>query len=155
MILNKLKSDYNLPPNLFSHLKQSLSYQADNDLNDVHEFTEALPNKLKTELSVFIYRDLFSTIYLLRQRNSSFLAWICPLFKPLVIDEDKYIYFEGDQVDCIHFIKKGKCSMVLPKHNNTRYVNIGVGDVIGVTDIIGGALKNDEIDLEDWFSKKE
>ena len=155
MILNKLYKEYKLPLNLYSHLKQSLSYQAENDLNDVHEFTEALPNKLKIELSVYLYRDLFSTIYFLRNKNSSFLAWICPLFKPLVIDEDKYIYFEGDHVDCVHFIKKGECSMVLPKHSNTKYINIGVGDIIGVTDIIGSAVKNDEIQLEDWFSKKD
>ena len=154
-ILNKLYKEYSLPLSLYSHLKQSLSYQAENDLNDIHMFTDALPNKLKTELSVYLYKDLFNTIYLLRHKSSSFLAWICPLFKPLVIDEGKYTYFEGDHVDCIHFIMKGECAMVLPKHDNTKYVKIGVGDVMGVTDIIGSAIKSNDFDLDDWFSKKD
>jgi hypothetical protein len=154
-ILNKLYKEYSLPLSLYSHLKQSLSYQAENDLNDIHQFTDALPNKLKTELSVYLYKDLFNTIYLLRHKSSSFLAWICPLFKPLVIDEGKYTYFEGDHVDCIHFIMKGECFMVLPKHDNTKYVKIGVGDVMGVTDIIGSAIKSQDFELEDWFSKKD
>ena len=104
---------------------------------------------------MYLYKDLFNTIYLLRHKNTSFLAWICPLFKPLVIDEGKYTYFEGDCVDCIHFIMKGECCMVLPKHDNTKYVKIGVGDVMGVTDIIGSAIKSQDFELEDWFSKKD
>jgi hypothetical protein len=58
-----------------------------------------LPNKLKVELSVYIFKDLFKTILFLRQKNSSFLAWICPLFIPLVLDGQKYIYFEGDMME--------------------------------------------------------
>jgi hypothetical protein len=45
--------------------------------------------------------------------------------------------------------------MVLPKNDNTRYVNIGVGDVIGVTDIIGSVVKLEDHELDDWFSKKD
>ena len=70
-------------------------------------------------------------------------------------DAEKYIFFEGDYVDCIHFIKKGSCNMVLPKHDNIKYVHIDIGHMFGVADIIGSALKNEEIELEDWFSKKD
>lgn len=84
-ILNKLFKDYKLPLSLYSSLKQSLNFQAKNDLQDVHNFTEQLPHKLKVELSVFLYKDLYKTLDFLQDKSSSFLAWICPLFKPIVI----------------------------------------------------------------------
>lgn len=107
------------------------------------------------ELSVYLYKDLYKSLEFLQDKSSSFLAWICPLFKPIIIQQDRYVYFEGDPVDCIYFVKKGDCGMVLPKHENTRYVDYKVGNTFGVVDIIGSTLSQENMELDEWFLRKD
>jgi hypothetical protein len=107
----------------------------------VHEYTEQLPHKLRVELSIYLYKDLYSKFYFLQDKSSSFLAWICPLFKPVISGINNYIYFEGDDINCIYFLKKGSCGFVLPKHLNIKYIDINLGYTFGVVDIIGSILR--------------
>ena len=144
-LLNKLFKEYKLPVQLYANLKQSLNYQANNDFEKIHEFTEELPHKLRVELSVYLYKDLYSKIFFLQDKSSSFLAWICPLFKPVMFGINQYIYFEGDDISCIYFLKKGSCGFVLPKHNNFKFIDIGHGNTFGAVDIIGSILRHEEI----------
>jgi potassium voltage-gated channel Eag-related subfamily H member 8 len=154
-LLNKLFKEYKLPVKLYANLKQSINYQASNDFEKIHEFTEELPHKLRVELSVYLYRDLYSRLFFLQDKSSSFLAWICPLFKPMMFGINQYIYFEGDDVNCIFFLKKGSMGFVLPKHSNFKFVDIGHGNTFGVVDIISSMLRHEEIEADQWFIRKD
>jgi len=44
---------------------------------------------------------------------------------------------------------------VLPKHSNIKYINVNKGNHFGLVDILGSIFKNEDIDLEDWFLRKE
>lgn len=88
-------------------------------------------------------------------KSTSFLAWICPLLKAQYVPENEYIYFEGDQVEGIFFIKQGEISFVLPKHSNTRYIELKDGHHFGINDIVGSILQNDELEFDNWFSNIE
>ena len=92
---------------MYANLKSSLSFQANNDLEDIHNFSDALPHKLKVELSVHLYKSLYRKIIFLHEKSHSFVAWICPLLIPTVFCEEQYIFFEGDDVACIYFLTKG------------------------------------------------
>ena len=50
---------------------------------------------------------------------------------------------------------KGLCSFVLPKHNNESYISIGEGHCFGVVDIIGSIYKEEGIEMDTWYSRKE
>ena len=70
--------------------------------------------------------------------------------------ESEYVYFEGDNIGCIYFIKEGNCGFVLPSHSNAKYIDIGKGSHFGVHDIIGYIYQSeDEIDFENWINQKE
>lgn len=45
--------------------------------------------------------------------------------------------------------------MVLPKHENTKFVNITRGNQFGVVDIIGSILMNEDMQTDDWFMRKD
>ena len=107
------------------------------------------------ELSVYLYRDLYSKLFFLQDKSSSFLAWICPLFKPVQFGINQYIYFEGDDVNCVYFLKKGTCSFVLPKHQNATYISIDLGKTFGIADIIGSVMRYEEIESDQWFIRKD
>ena len=64
------------------------------------------------------------------------------------------MYLEGDEVSHIYFLTKGKGGFVLPSFENTKYINIRVGDHFGVIDIVGSITHN-SLDFEDWMNRKD
>ena len=155
-VLNKIFKDYSLPIKLYARLKSSLKQNGENkDLQNTHDFMAGLPHKLKLELSVYIYQDTYQSLDLLFEKSSSFIAWICPLFKPQVVVDYQYIYFEGDEVAHVYFLQEGSCGYVLPKHDNFKYVNLQKGNHFGFIDILGSIFKNEEISIEEWFFRKD
>ena len=44
----------------------------------------------------------------------------------------------------MYFLKEGSTGFVLPKHKNTKYININQGNYFGVIDIVGCILQNQD-----------
>jgi CRP-like cAMP-binding protein len=107
-----------------------------------------LPKNLAIELSLFYHESTYKKISFLKNNASeSFLAWICPQLKPAIFDMNEYVYFDGDEVTCIFFLKQGDCGFVLPNYQNIKYIDISRGSYFGVIDIIGSMVSNDEEEL--------
>ena len=51
--------EYGLPFNLYVQLKKSVSFENKKDLNEVNDFLDGLPHKLKMETAMYIYEDRF------------------------------------------------------------------------------------------------
>jgi CRP-like cAMP-binding protein len=88
-------------------------------------FISDLPKNLAIEVSLFIHESTYKKISFLRENASeSFLAWICPILIPEVVSQLDYVYFEGDEIKSIYFIKSGECGFVLPRYSNIKYIDI-------------------------------
>ena len=155
LTLNKIKNDYELPLNLYENVKKSLKSQYKNDVNDLLQFCEELPQDLRVEVSLFIFEKTFKQIQFFKNRNISFIAWICPLLRPLVKLKEQYIYFEDDDVSCIYFFKNGKAGYVLPRHRNLMYIEINRGHQFGISCIVGSFSENNDFDLDNWISHRD
>ena len=131
-----------------------MKYDFSKDNNDVTQFMDDLPHKLKLELGLHIYEKTYKKIDMFKGRSSAFITWICPLLKPSVCPKNHYIFFEGDDVTNISFLIKGKGGYVLPKYKNTIYMNISVGQHYGIIDIVGSILQSKH-DIENWISHKD
>jgi hypothetical protein len=143
VILNSLYKDYCLPLDLYLRLKQSIKYNSNKNTEDVNAFIADIPKNLAIELSLFVHESTYSKVKFLKNNSSeSFLAWICPLIKAEFFNKQEYIYFDGDEVSCIYFLKHGSCGFVLPRHSNIKYININTGATFGIVDIIGSMLIN-------------
>jgi CRP-like cAMP-binding protein len=71
------------------------------------------------------------------------------------MSENEYVFFEGDTVGCIYFLKDGHCSFVLPRHQNAKYIDIEKRSHFGVHDIIGYICESeDQNNLENWIQQK-
>jgi CRP-like cAMP-binding protein len=119
----------------------------------MNNFVEDLPHQLKVEVSLYIYEERYKKLKFFKNRNATFISWLCPLLKPQFYADDQYIYLEGDDVKHIYFLIDGVASFVLPSFDNTRYINIEVGDHFGVIDIMGCA-KAQDFEMSEWYSKK-
>ena len=141
MTLNNIYKDYALPLDLYLRLKQSIRYNYQKNHDDENEFIADLPKNLANEVALFIHEELYTKIKFLKCNSiPSFLAWICPLFKPSIYNKSEYVYFDGDEVSCIYFLKQGSCGNVLPRHSNIKYIDMNTGSCFGVIDIIGSML---------------
>jgi len=77
----------------------------------------------------------------------------------------QYIYFEGDEVECIYFLKNGKCGTVLPRHQNMKYIDFPSSCYFGEMDLVCASLDftgNDDsnesvvtFNLDNWMSNKD
>jgi hypothetical protein len=80
----------------------------------------------------------------LKGQPMPFISWICPLFKQYILMDNEYLYFEGDEIHCIYFLKSGKCGYVLPKFENTKYISVVPGTDFGMEDIVGSIIRSKE-----------
>jgi hypothetical protein len=117
----------------------------------MNKFVENLPHSLKVELSMYIYEDRYKKIKFFKNKGATFISWLCPLLKPQVFADDQYIYLEGDDVKQIYFLTDGVASFVLPSFDNTRYIDIEVGDYFGMIDIAASARTND-FEISEWHA---
>lgn len=108
-----------------------------------------MPKNLAIELSLFIHETTYNKIKFLKNNGSeSFLAWICMQIKASIFDQKEYIYFDGDEVTCIYFLKSGACGFVLPRYSNIQYIEVTIGSTFGIIDIIGNMLLDQKNDGE-------
>lgn len=134
-------------------LKQSLNISHSKMMASQTEFIDDLPHVLKMELSIYLYEDMHKSVRFLRKKTQVFISWICPLLKPTILTENEYVYFEGDTVGCIYFLREGNCGFVLPKHSNAKYINIEKRSHFGLIDIVGYICESEnQADLENWIT---
>ena len=81
-ILNRAYKDYGFPLDLYIQIKKTMGYEIKKDINDLNNFLEELPHKIKIELSLYIYEARYSKIKFFQDRSASFISWMCPLLKP-------------------------------------------------------------------------
>jgi len=86
---------------------------------------------------MYIYESTFKEIDFFCNQSVSFIAWICPLLKTQVMNEDQYVFFEGDKINAIYFLQKGSAGYVLPRQDNLMYVELNEGFDFGISCIIG------------------
>lgn len=114
-----------------------------------------LPQDLKVQVTLFIFERTFKLFNYFTNKPISFIAWICPLLRPLIKVKDQYVFFEGDDISCIYFNQKGTLGYVLPRHQNLMYIKLNTGNHFGVSCIVGSFMKKDNFDIENWCSFKD
>jgi CRP-like cAMP-binding protein len=154
-ILNKIHKDYSLPIDLYTRIKQCVKQDSNQEIDDLNAYLEELPHKLKVEVSFYLHEDTYMTMRFLKDKQMSFIAWICPLLKPQIANENQYVFFEGEEIDSMYFLKQGTVNFVLPKFDNAKYIHITTGTNFGMEDIVSSIIKNEDIDQDDWISKKD
>jgi CRP-like cAMP-binding protein len=108
------------------------------------QFIEELPHKLKLELALKIHSQMYQNINFFKEKDSTFIAWIATLLRPINQDSEEYVYKEGEDVAEIYFIVKGTAGYVLPRLQNRVYKEFNEGTHFGHTEL---ALDKDLISL--------
>lgn len=59
---------------------------------------EELPSKLRIELALAIHKKMYSKIEFFKEKDNTFIAWVSTLVRPINIQEQDYIYKEGEEI---------------------------------------------------------
>ena len=78
----------------------------------------------------------------MQHKPHNFVTWICPLLKTISILQDRYVYYENDQIESMYFLVRGAAGFVLPFRVNIVYVEIQEGDDFGQIDIMACQLES-------------
>ena len=100
-----------------------------------------------------IHHDIYVNVEFFKTKEKNFIVWVGPLLKRFNVEEQEYIYKEGDDVkesnlysqlnDIVYFLIKGVAGYVLPRFNNMVYITIERGDHFGIIDIVYDSEKID------------
>lgn len=115
----------------------------------MNSFLSVLPTGLSVEMSHIINERSYKNIDFFKNKNRSFMAYLCPRLKPQLFMGQEYICRDGDEVNCIYFLREGVIGNVLPHHFNIKYINYPVGSHFGVLDIVCSCLSKN-MAIDDW-----
>lgn len=62
---------------------------------------------MKTELSIYIYEKVYMQVDFLKNKSKTFISWICPMLKMSVVTPKEYVFYEGDEISKIFFLRSG------------------------------------------------
>lgn len=136
---------------MYEDVKRSIKFQFNNDIEEESQFVQQLPQDLKVTVSLFLYNNLIERISFLNEKPMVFIAWMCPRLKPMVQNDDQYIFMDDDEVSCIYFMINGNAGYVLPKHQNIMYIEFSEGCHFGIIDIVSYFVENDHLDHQNWI----
>ena len=98
---------YNIPDTLYNKLKQSINFQSHQINNERSELLQSLPNNLKNEIYITLYKDKISTINILKNQPKDFLLFVIPLLKSVILEKGDTVVSHGMSINEMFMVYKG------------------------------------------------
>ena len=92
-----------------------------------------------------MHKKMYASVTFFKEKDSIFLAWIGTVIRPFTVQEQQFIYKEGETIMEIYFILKGQIGFALPRFLHKVYHFVDQGDIFGHQDIFGIRLLNKQI----------
>lgn len=134
--LNQIKRQYRLSFDLQRRLRSALKY--DYSRNSIQQFLilNELPQNLKIELALLMNKEIIKKVFFFKNKPPYFIAFVGPLLKPMRIEQGNFIYREGDPIEEIFFLTKGKAAFVSKQCDQLPYLMIEAGYFFGEIDFV-------------------
>ena len=115
-ILDEIKLSYpQLPDDLYDRTIRFLKYKHESEKKDNHILFEELPVTLRNTLIYEMYKPIINSFNFFKNfSNSDFIVKVILAFKPILALKNDVLIKDGDFVEDIIFVKKGRLSLELP-----------------------------------------
>jgi hypothetical protein len=67
-------------------------------MRDFDFFMDELPYKLRIELALEIHKKIYETVEFFKNKDKSFVVWIVKFLRPIHVQEQEYIFKEGESI---------------------------------------------------------
>ena len=121
-ILEEIKLTYpKLSDDLYDRISRYLKYKQDKEQLDKNIIIECLPVNLSNLLVYEMYKPIIDNFIFFKSfDNVDFIVKVILNFKPIIAMRNDILIKEGDLVEDIIFVKKGKLSLELPLDKNPK-----------------------------------
>lgn len=120
-----------IPPEIQKRIREYYDYLWEKRLSfDESTVIAELPPSLKTEVSLFLKRDIIAKVPLFHGASDEFIKEIALAMKPLVFMPGDYVYHAGESGRDMYFISKGTIEVV-SKDGAQIYATLTDGDFFG------------------------
>ena len=125
-ILEEIKiTNPKLPEDLYERIARYLKYKQDKEQFDKNIIIDCLPVNLSNLLVFEMYKPIIENFVFFKNfDNVDFIVKVILNFKPILAVKNDMIIKEGDFVEDIIFVKKGKLSLELPLDSNPKNNNL-------------------------------
>lgn len=106
-MLNKIRTLHHLPHDLYIKIKKNIHFEFEKDQDEINQFVNELPPKLKMQVSLYIYEDQYRSLKFFKNKPVNFIVWLCPLLGASYAKKGDNIYADDDRVTHIYFMSKG------------------------------------------------
>ena len=115
-ILDQLRLTHEkMPTILYDKINKFLLYRLNNEKEDNNEIIDNLPIGLRNKLIMEMYRDVINNFVFFKNfNNADFIIRVLLAFKPLQALKNERLLNEGDYIEEIIFVKRGRLSLNLP-----------------------------------------
>ncbi len=111
---------------------------------DESEILKELPKFLKTEISLFLNRDILEKVPFLKNAEESFIRELATSLRPQFAMPGDYIIYKGDVAERMYFISEGELSVIkgTPKK---RVATLTSGNFFGEASLLNETGRNADI----------
>ena len=115
-ILEEIRINHEkMPQNLIEKISKFLLYKLYHGKKDTNDIIDNLPLLLKNKLIMEMYKDTINNfIFFKNFHNSDFVIRVILAFKSIQASKNERLVNEGDYIEEIIFVKKGKLSLEIP-----------------------------------------
>lgn len=129
--LTAFMSYRNLPADLQKRIRDYHGYLWDKRLGyEESTVISALPVSLRTEVSLFLNRDIIERVPLFRGASEDFIRAIALQLRPMVFTPGDYVFKAGEHGEDMYFISRGTLE-VLAKDGHTVLGQLSDGEFFG------------------------
>jgi hypothetical protein len=121
-ILDEISMNSNIiKKNLYEKVLRHLKYQ-DNEKNVNNIIIENLPTGLRNNLLLSMYKNIIDNFMFFKNlNNTDFVVQILLLFKPVLALKNDILIKDGDLLEEMIFVKKGKLNLEVPVDISDKY----------------------------------
>ena len=89
------------------------AYKMGNVWTDKHSLFSELPKALRQEVAMSMYNGVAKDFPIFKLFENSLLTIMMPLFRPMKLNDNEYVYTEGAYPDQVYFIIHGRVGFVI------------------------------------------
>jgi len=124
-ILNCISTEYHLSSAFYKKIEKVINHEHYSDKNEIerYELLESLPNNLRKELIMVIYKKQLKNIKFFKNQTHDFSMFVLPLLKNHIFMKGEQLLNVGDLVTEMYLIEKGNIGFNLGSY----YDNLEIG----------------------------
>jgi voltage-gated potassium channel len=131
----------NIPPRLQKRIRDYYAYLWEKRMSfDESSVVAALPPSLRTDVSLFLKRDIIEKVPLFQGASDEFIREIALQMTPVIFTPGDYIYKAGESGRDMYFITQGMVE-VLSKDGSIVYKTLTDGDFFGEIALVLGQAR--------------